>query len=114
MIAGNYYKIRQDGNDGWGESTPLCREYSSFRTYPKTQALAAVPEGTIIRPVLEVHVVKILDGYGFANPEYTTYVVVSREEERSVSELHDHKKSPGPAMNCSRTFTNHEEMKKEK
>ena len=25
-----------------------------------------------------------------ANPEYTTYVVISREEERFVNEIHDH------------------------
>ena len=40
---------------------------------------------------------KILDGYGIevavqsiANPEYTTYVVKSRVEERFVNEIHDH------------------------
>ena len=64
VISGKTYKIRLDGDDGWGEIAPLCREYSSSRSYPKTQALATIPEGTIIAPVLEVHVVEILDGYG--------------------------------------------------
>ena len=98
MIAGKTYKIRPDGDDGWGGITPSCREYSSSRSYPKTQALAAIPEGTIIGPVPEVHVAEILVGYGIevaiqsiANPEYTTYVIVSREEERFVNEIHDHK-----------------------
>ena len=47
-----------------GKITPLFREYTSSRAYPKTRVLAAVPAGTIIGPVIEVHVVKILDGYG--------------------------------------------------
>ena len=60
--------------------------------------MAAIPEGTTIGPVLEVHVVKILDGYGIevaipsiATPENTSYVVISREKERFVNEIHDHK-----------------------
>ena len=76
----------------------LCREYSSSRSYPKTQALSAIPEGTITGPVLEFHVVKTLEGYGIevaiqsvANPEYTTYIGKSREEKRFVTEIHDHK-----------------------
>ena len=66
-------------------------------TYLNTP-LAAIPEGTIIGPVLEVHIVKILDGYGIevaipsiANPANTTYVVISRETSRVVNEIHDHK-----------------------
>ena len=46
-----------------GKFTPLCREFSSSRSYPKTRALAALPAGTIIGPVLEVRIVKIHDGY---------------------------------------------------
>ena len=63
MIAGNYYKIRPNADNGWRTVTPLCPEYSSSRPYPKTKALSAIPEGTIIGPVSEVHVVKILDRY---------------------------------------------------
>ena len=93
------YNIRPDGDDGWRTNTHLCREHSSSRSYPKTQALAAVSEGTIIGPVLEVHVVKILDGSeievaipSVANSMDTSYVVNSRETERFVNEIHDHKK----------------------
>ena len=91
VIAGKIYKLRPDGDDGWGSISPSCRE---------TQALSTIPEGTIIGPVQEVHVhvVKILDGYGIevaiqslANPEYITYVVISREEERCVNEIHNHR-----------------------
>ena len=78
-------------------TAPLCRELSSSRSYPKTKALAAIPDGTIVGPVLEVHVVKLFDRYSkevairsIANPEYTTYVIKSREEERFVNGIHDH------------------------
>ena len=64
----------------------------------KVQAVAAVPEGTIIGPVLEVHIVKILDEYGMevaippmTNPTYTFYFAVSLETERFLNEIHDHK-----------------------
>ena len=64
VAAGKQFKNRPNEDDGWGTITILCREYSISRSYPKAQALAAFPEGTIIGPVWEVHVVKILDGYG--------------------------------------------------
>ena len=64
----------------------------------KVQALAAIPEGIIIGPVLEVHIVKILDEYGMevaippmTNPTYTFYFAVSLETERFLNEIHDHK-----------------------
>ena len=98
VAAEKKYKIRPNADDGWGTTAPLCRENSICRFYPKAQALAAIPEGTIIGPVLEVHVVKILDEYGtevaipsIANPTYTSYVVISREAERFVNEIHDQK-----------------------
>ena len=60
--------------------------------------MAAIPEGTIIGPVLDVPVVKILDGCGtvfaipsIVKPAYTSYVVISRETGRFVNEIHDHK-----------------------
>ena len=102
VAAGNCYKIRPDDNDGWGKLTPLCPEYSSSRAYPKTRALAAIPTGTIIGPVIEVHIVKILDEYGtevaipsICRPKDTSYVVISRETEE---------------MNCSEIFKNQKEM----
>ena len=64
----------------------------------KAQALAAFSEGTIIRPVVGVHTVKILDEYGIevaipsiANPTYTFYFVISSETERFLNEILDHK-----------------------
>ena len=87
VIAGNYYRFRPNEDDGWRTVTPLCREDTSSRSYPKAKALSALPEGAIIGPVSEVHVVKILDRYcmevaiqSITNPEYTTYVVISRKK----------------------------------
>ena len=89
VIAGKKYKIRPNADDGWGENAPLCWEYSSSRSCPKTQAIG---------PVSEVRVVKIIDKYGIevaihsiANPEHTTYVAISTEEERFLNEIHDRK-----------------------
>ena len=98
MIAGNCYQTRPDEDDGWGTVIPLCREYSSSRSYPKTKALAAIPQDTTVGSILEVHIVKILDGYGIevaipsiCKPGDTSYVVKSREAERFVNGIHDHK-----------------------
>ena len=53
--------------------------------------------GTIIGPISEVHIVKILDEYGLevaipsiCKPGDVTYVVISRETERLVNEIHTH------------------------
>ena len=98
LIAGENNKIRPNEDDGWRTIAPSCRKYSRSRTYPKTEALATIPEGTTIGPVLEVHIVEILDGYGIevaiqsiSNPENTSHVVITREAERFVIEIHDHR-----------------------
>ena len=98
VAAGKQPKVRPNGDDGWRTITLLCREYSISRYYPKAQALAAIPEGTIIGPALEVHIVKIVDGCGIevaipsvASPMDTSYVVMSIETKRFVNEIHDHK-----------------------
>ena len=91
------YKIRPDGDDGWSTITPTCREHTFSRSFPKSHVLAAIHQGTIIGPVLEVQIVKILDGYGIeitipsiSHLVGTSYVVITRETERFVNEVHDH------------------------
>ena len=98
VAAGKQYKNRPDGDDGWRTITPLGREHTCSRSFPKSQVLAAFPEGTIIGPILVVQTVIILDGYGIeisipsnVNPANTSYVVVSRETKRFVNKIHDHK-----------------------
>ena len=79
VIARNYLKIRPD-------ETTFGEQYSRSRSYPKAHALAAIPERTTVGPVLEVHIVEMIDGYGIeaaiqsiANPENASYVVITRE-----------------------------------
>ena len=98
-LATGCEKTLPDGDDGWGTITSLCREYTYSRSFPKSQVLAAIPEGTVIGPVLEAQTATILDGYGIevlipsiAKPANTSYVVMSRETERFVNEIHDQKR----------------------
>ena len=83
----------------------MARSYTSMRkiylfsSLPanQTKPLGPVPAGTILGPVQEVHIVKLLDEYGI---EVTipsicklgdwTCVVISRETERFVNEIHTH------------------------
>ena len=91
------YKNRPDGTTD-GEQSPLYAEETHFfRSYPKAIALAAVPEGTILGPVFEVHFVKIIDGYGIevampsiAFPANTSYVDIQRDR-AFLNEIHDYK-----------------------
>ena len=61
--------------------TLLCRECSISRFLPKAPALAANLEGTVMGPVLEVHIVKIIDGYGIE-------VAIPSIAKRFVNEIH--------------------------
>ena len=86
VTAGKQYKIRLDGSTD-GEQSLLCAENTHFsRSFHKSQVVAAIPEGTIIGPVLEGQTLKKLDGYGIevaipsiAHLANTSYALVSRE-----------------------------------
>ena len=61
---------------------------------PPSRAFPAIPGGTIIGPVIEVQIVKILHQYGLEiaipspnDTERTSYVMISRGERRSVDEV---------------------------
>ena len=98
VAAGKQCKIRPMVTTD-GKQLLLCAENTRVPDLiRKAQALAAVPEETIIGPVSEVYIVKILDGYGIevaipsiAYPMDTSCVAKSRETERFVNELRDHK-----------------------
>ena len=67
-------------------------------SFPESEDLAAIPDGTIIGPVLKVRNVEIIDGYGtqiaipsFVRSANTSYVVISRETALFVNEIRDHK-----------------------
>ena len=57
VSAGMSYKTRPNEDDGFGEIIPLCREYTLSRVNPQSRAFAAISGGTIIGPVIEVHIV---------------------------------------------------------
>ena len=77
----------------------MSREYTRFSDFirmPKLwQLFLKAPS---LDQFLEIHIVKILDGYGIevaipsiANPTCTSHVVIPRGAERFVNEIHDHK-----------------------
>ena len=79
--------------------------------HTQSRVFAAILEGTIIGPVLEVQIVKNLDQHGLeiASPstlkhETTSYVVIARGTERFVDEIHDPKSNSDQAQNCSLHF----------
>ena len=79
------------------EKSLLYAENMRFLEYPQTKALAAIPARTTIGPITEVHIVKILDECGLevaipstCRPGNITCVVISRETERFVNEIHNH------------------------
>ena len=90
-------------NSTW-EGRRLGNYHSSMLDIHISSIVSEIPsldsysQGTIIGPVLEVQIVKILDGFGreipipsIVYPANTSYVVISRETERLVNEIHDHK-----------------------
>ena len=74
VTVGEFCQIRREGADGCGEIILLCREYTCFRF------------STIIGPISEVHIVKIVDEHGIeiaipsiCKPGDVTYVVISEK-----------------------------------
>ena len=79
-----------------GRNYTLCREFSWSRVFPQAKPLGAIPAGTIGQ-IEEVRFVKILDEYevevaiqSICKPGDVTYVVIPRETERFVNEIHTH------------------------
>ena len=89
-------KISPHDDDGFGQLTQLCRECTLSRVKIQSRAFAAIPGGTIIGPVIEVQIVKILDQYGleiaipspFPSPTRTSCVMISRGTCRFVDDVH--------------------------
>ena len=50
VSAGMNSKTRPDGDDGFGQIIPYCREYILSRAHPQSRIFAALPGGTIIGP----------------------------------------------------------------
>ena len=77
------YKTIPDADDGVGDSIPVCREYTFPRANPLSRFYAAIPGGTIIGPVIEVHVVHLFGTHELEieipspnNPKRTSWVLI--------------------------------------
>ena len=91
------------------------RNYTSMqrntcsRVFPHAKPLGVIPANTIIGPIQDVHMVEILNEYGieiaipsFCKPRDVTYVVISRETERFVNEIHTHEARIRSSWNSSK------------
>ena len=62
--AGMKYKTKPDVDEGFGDFIPVCREYIIPPATPLSRAFAAIPGGTIVGPVIEVHVAQVVGNHG--------------------------------------------------
>ena len=67
VSAGMRQKTKPEENDGFGQLIPLCQDYTLSRKNPQSRPFAAIPGGTIIGPVIEVHVVQVCGTHGLEN-----------------------------------------------
>ena len=77
------YKIIPDLDDGFGDIIPACREYVVLRLHLNSRLCAVIPGGTVIGPVLEVHIVLLHGKHGLESkiplpndPNRTSWVVI--------------------------------------
>ena len=101
---GKKYKTIPVVDDGFGDSIPACREYILHRLDLHSRVFAAIPEGAVIGPVLEVHIVLLHGKHGLEinipslnDPNRTSWVVICRGKNRFVNELH----IPNPEHNLT-------------
>ena len=94
------YNTRPDEDDGFGHIIPLCQVYTLSRVNPQSRAFAVTPGGTLIGPVVEVQIVKVLDQYGLE-----IAIPSPNDAERSIFPMAD----SDPVQTCSMNFKNLEE-----
>ena len=89
------HKTILDVDDGFGDRTPACREYTLPRETSDSRIYATIPGQTTIEPVLQVHITRYLDISGIEIQILSTtgngsksWVFVCRGENRHVEELH--------------------------
>ena len=64
VSIGMCYKTIADVDDGFGDRTPACREYTHPRAESNSRIYAAIPARTFIGPVHQVHIVQFLGTRG--------------------------------------------------
>ena len=97
-------------NDLFGDSIPACRENILPRLDLNSNMFVAVPGGTVIGPVLEVHIVLLHGKHGLEikipspnDPNRTSWVLMSRGKNRFVNEFHiPIQDTISPVPNCLR------------
>ena len=88
------YKTIPDVDDGFGDRTLACREYTLFRGDSNSRIYSTIPGQTVIGPVLQVHIIRYLGISGIeiqilptTTKERTSWVVICRWKNRYVEEL---------------------------
>ena len=83
------YKTIPDVDDGFGDRTSACREYTLPREDQNSTIYATIPGQTIIGPVLQVLIIRYLDISGIeiqisstTTKDRTSWVVMCRGEKQ--------------------------------
>ena len=87
----NVLQDRADVDDGFGDITPACREYTHARADAVSRIYAAIPGREFFGPVVQVHIKQyiVINGNEIqipstTNPKRTSWVVICR----GMDELH--------------------------
>ena len=85
VSIGVCHKTVLDVDDGFGDRTPACREYTLLRANSDSRCFAMIPGQTTIGPVLQVHMKQFLGTHGIeiqmlstTMKERTSWVVIYR------------------------------------
>ena len=102
-VAVGRFSAASDEDDGFGDRTPVCREYTSPTAESDARNFAAIKQRTIIGTVLQIHAKKCLDIYGIEmqipstiSPKKNSWVVICRGQNRHVQELRHLEPGPNP------------------
>ena len=73
VCTGMSYTTIPDRDDGFGDRTPACREYTPPCENSSSRIYATIPRQTVIGPVLQVHIIRTLgiNGIPINNDERT-------------------------------------------
>ena len=64
LVEGKYHRTHPDMDDGFGGVTLACTEYSRPRQDKGSTVLGVIPEGSVIGPVQQLAIVKIMGTFG--------------------------------------------------
>ena len=105
VAVGRFYRTALDMDDGFGDRTPACREYTGLRADSDSRIFAVFEQRTIIGPVLQVHsvmssVLAFMESEihipSTTSPKETLWAVICRGQNRYVEELLHFEPGPNP------------------